>query len=491
MDRGKPRTTRTSYGVGTGQRVASGIFWAALFLVYPLVLNYPLLVTTRAAPNGALATVAAKAVALVALTILGILLWLITTPDLNLRDLGRRWAAQPNHWKWLTIFLIVLVASGLFAIKGFFYALQGDSVRYDGLLFELCWYLMAALAAAMVRRSGDPVPALRWAAAGGLVIAAWATLQAYGIEPFYFLNHIFVLYTYGMPAASLGHQAIVAGYLATLTVIWSAWLVLEGGRQPKRLLGSWLIPPALTVGLVASGGRAGLVAAAVLWIVFLVAWGRQKPYRMVALWVSLSLLIAGMAVALTNHHGGHRIDSLAVAARGQNPSLNHRFITWEAGLKAILHRPITGYGPDAFAIEVWKYTSPAQARRLFTEFIPKAEAAHAVRKGTALVYVNPKIHRVGVLNMNYDKAHNYFIDLGVASGVVALALFIGYLLSSWRFLLRYGGAFGIATTLAILTFLLFAEAWFYTIDIDPMIWGLLGLGLGVAQARKAGQAARP
>lgn len=461
-----------------------GLFFFALLIYYPL--SFSLSGLGGAAPS--LTIFPLKLVAMSGIFILGLAAVWVSFPGTRLAILPAALMKAPLTVRYLLAFLAWLVLASLFSRQGFYLALFGSNVRYDGTLPQVMWFAVAGIAAALVgaRRLPRALPPA-FMVTGALLVGAWSLTQSYGYQLLHFLSpHLFALHHTGMPAASLGHQALVAAYLGVVLVIWSARQVMA-----NRL--SWwsLLISALLAGmLVGTGGRAGELAVLLVWTAFALYRGRRSGWRPVAAY-SLAILAGGGVVFATNAHAQGRVESFRQVAEGGNSSFNHRLITWQAGIKAVLARPVFGWGPDQAADTVWMYTSPAQQRRLFSEFVSRKEAKTAVRKGKVLAYINPKTHRLGLVDMNYDKAHNYLIDMTLASGVPALLLFLGFLLSGLWALWKAASPLTMAVALGIVVYMIYGQAWFYTLNVDPMIWGLFGLGLGAAWLAEADRAGLP
>ena len=108
---------------------------------------------------------------------------------------------------------------------------------------------------------------------------------------------------------------------------------------------------------------------------------RHATYRktIIALFTLLSLV--GLGVARTSGHAQARLERVAVAAQGEDPSVQYRLIFWRLALKAILQKPIVGYGPYSFSSVAWRMADPEDARAIIGDFLPHDLAQDAVRVG--------------------------------------------------------------------------------------------------------------
>lgn len=376
---------------------------------------------------------------------------------------------------WLLLFLAASFVVSLLNPAPLGLSLPLIPARYESILFRLlenAWYALTFLAAVL---SASRVLALSWvyhlAALGACLAGVWALLEAYGVDP---LRLIDPDARVGINVqATMGHQSYVAAYLAVVLVFWVTWRLL--GRQ-LRLLDGFIIG-LLTACLVASGGRAGLLAAALTLTLLGVIWFRRQGRTRYLLLVGGVMLLAGMVPLLTSPHARARLDRLGNAVQGTDPATSHRLIFWQVGVKAILERPLTGYGIDAFGNAAWFFATPEQAQEMLTEFLPPKTAARALRLGNLALYRNPGAG-LELRPVKPYRVHNYFLDIGFASGIPVLLLFLAFLLSTGWALLKARTPVSLATLLALLTYLIYGLVWFATPNVDTLIWGFVGLGLG-------------
>lgn len=121
---------------------------------------------------------------------------------------------------------------------------------------------------------------------------------------------------------------------------------------------------------------------------------------------------------------------------------------------------------------------------MVTEFLPRETAETSLRIGRLVLY---RGEDAGLVLQSLDpyRVHNYLLDIAFASGVPVALLFLGFVAASLRALWRERTPLALATALALLTYLLYGMAWFATPNVDPLVWGLLGLGLGSLEPRPA------
>ena len=94
--------------------------------------------------------------------------------------------------------------------------------------------------------------------------------------------------------------------------------------------------------------------------------------------------------------------------------------------------------------------------------------------------------------MNPYGVHNYFLDIAFASGLPALLLFYGLFCSpALKLLYEARTPLALATLLALSTYLLYGMFWFATQNVDPLIWALVGLGIGSVPDAPSREAVKP
>ena len=377
---------------------------------------------------------------------------------------------------WLLLFLAASLTTSLLNPAPLGLSLPLIPDRYESILFRLlesAWYALTLLAAVL---SSSRVLRLTWVyhllALGACLAGGWALLEAYGVDPLRLIdpsarvgNNV---------QATMGHQSYVAAYLAVVLVFWVTWRLLS--RRLRLLDG--IIIAFLTACLVASGGRAGALAALLSLAGLGAVWFWRRGRSRYLLLLGGVMLLAGAAPLLTSQHARTRLDKLGSAVQGTDPATSHRLIFWQVGVKAILDRPLTGYGIDAFGNAAWFFATPEQAEAMLTEFLPPKTAARAFRLGNLALYRTPGSGTLELQPVKPYRVHNYFLDIGFASGIPVMLLFIAFLLSTGWALLKARTPLSLATLLALLTYMIYGMVWFATPNVDTLVWGLVGLGLG-------------
>lgn len=399
-------------------------------------------------------------------------------------------AASPLRapFLWLTLFLLGSVVVSLLNPAPLGLSLPLIDNRYESILFgllETAWYALTFLAAGVLSsRVLRPELPLHLMALGATAAGGWALLEAYGVDPMRLIDENARV---GINVqATLGHQGYVAAFVAVVLVFWTTWRLLQNRLRPLDVA----IIALLTASLVASGGRAGFLAAALTLSALVVYWlrGRRRSRYLVLL--GAVMLASAALPLLTSPHAQTRLNRLGTAVQGQDPATSHRLIFWQVGLRAIAQRPLSGYGIDAFGNAAWYFASPEEAREMITEFLPRETAENTVRLGKLVLYRGEGAGLV-LQALEPYRVHNYLLDIAFASGVPVALLFLGFVAASLRALYRARTPLALATALALLTYLLYGMAWFATPNVDPLVWGLLGLGLGSLGADRAASPGAP
>lgn len=452
------------------------------FLLFALVLEPlafdPAYFWTASAPSPMDRLLLPKVLVLAATVAIGVLVWLLGSPDIRLSNISRHLRRAPASLVLAWLSIAAILVSTLFATSPLALALTGSNYRLDGALVTGMWLALVPLAFGVIRRLGNTTTWLGYAAVSLFLITAYLLIQAYGFEPMSLINHAMAR-TPPHVSATLGSASVASIFVGTGVLVFGV-LSVAGAQGSRRNL--WTAMAVLcSAGVAAAGGRAAQLSLAVAWLVLaiLVVRTRRTLLRRM-LGVSVLALVAFGVVGLTTTYGLMKLNTYSAVAAGDNGSFNHRLITWRAGIAAIAERPLFGYGADQAAKTLWQHVTPAEERRLFTEFIRADEVPSAIRHGEILVYKSDTTGTQKVVRMNYDKAHDYFIDLGLANGLIALALFLAMVAAlSWQ-LWRSGSMIALAAGVVIAYYLFAGLAWFGTVNVDPFVWAIAGIGLAAA-----------
>ena len=449
-------------------------YWAALLVVTPLLLSPQVFVRDDAS---GLSTIAGfRALACAALLLFGIVLVLMSFPDVRVRDLARsiRVSRGPVMWMYLTIALM-LVSIPFSNLAPVVPAL-GSPARFDGPLVQASWLglfvVSCGLAAARVVSSRA---VSRYAATGGILTAGWIVLQALGADPVTYLSRAGVVLRF--PAGAFGRGGLAAAYVAVILTL------CLGSIAVRRRLSSGGIAIAglLSTAMVATGGRGA-------WLGFLVggtslAWysiRRGTPWR---LWLATAVVLsAGIPLGLLiAPHARSQITRSESIASGADATVSNRLVAWRAATRVLARYPLFGVGPEGFNYALWNFTTPGEQQRLLTEVLRFEPDVGSFAISGNVVFVTPPAAQAPVAyQLDWDKAHNYVIDVALATGIPAALAMVAATLSLLVALFRAGQGFSSTTGFALVAFAIYAQAWFPTVSVDPVVWGVAGAALGFA-----------
>jgi O-antigen ligase len=219
-----------------------------------------------------------------------------------------------------------------------------------------------------------------------------------------------------------------------------AWYL---GMTVKNPILRWVCRGFIVVGLVSIGltaSRGGMVAATVALMIVPLTMTKLSPGRLIA----AVALLAVSGVLAAAYIPGKIVQRLATTGTEvEDLSLGGRFKLWEAGLKALTERPLTGYGAGYWRQAVAPWLGP-----------------------------NPQV------------AHNSFISVAVETGIVGLLLYLGMFFAVFLALMRLP-SFERRFTLVLLATLMVAMlplSW----DDQKSVWFVLALLLGLSQAPRVG-----
>lgn len=308
----------------------------------------------------------------------------------------------------------------------------GSHARAQGVLTALAGVLLALVAASLDAVSRARV--IGCMALIGAALGAYALLQRAGLDP--------IAWQYAQAdraAATLGNANVLAGWLL-LSLPLSADQAWRARRDQRW---AWLLVLLQAAGLVATGSRAALLALALPLAVVLAL---RRSWRL-GLGVLAGLLIAGV---------------LALSVRPD--SVRDRVDLWRAaGLALVDQRPLTDLhgSPDAYA--PWRpwlgFGADLQAAPL-----QRALAEHPRRDGAS--------------GWQADRAHQWWLDLALQSGVLGavLALWLGGLVLRALWLAR-GQPVSAALTLALAAWWLHQQLGFGLTADRMLAWVLVGWAL--------------
>ena len=319
-----------------------------------------------------------------------------------------------NGLQWVVAALVAWTAVSAFTGLDVHVGLLGNYGSYDGLFSVACFGVVAMTAAEALDADGVRRALGTFAFCGGVVVVVYGLIQLHDIEvggP----KWDFITWTSGSFAqdffSTFGNPNHLGGYLA---MVLPAVLVLGLGakRWPWRAA-SGLLALAVLIELVRTAARGAWVAAVAALVVLAVLLAPELKRRAVLSTASIAGVVvvaaAGMAVK------GKRFLAQPLSSlfqTGGTSSVEQRIEIWKAALRMALDHPVTGIGPDAFALVYPRYQSASWVAGLGPSYL-------------------------------VNGAHDIFMNLLADQGFVGLALFLVILLliglravGTWRRLRR-------------------------------------------------------
>ncbi|TMD59635.1 MAG: hypothetical protein E6I87_08900 [Chloroflexi bacterium] len=242
------------------------------------------------------------------------------------------------------------VVSALFADNAYL-ALFGEREKYLGLTFVADMLVLYAAVAISFRRAADWLVLATSIGLAGLVSVSYAAVQSIGADP--------VRWNIGAdrPFGTFGNSDVLGHFLSLVFGGALGIAVLGAGR--RALLPRVAAVCALGVAGVATaiiserGPLLGFVAALIAAPLVSVRLGNSARVN------ASSAVVRGL-VALTLLTGIIAVSPLAERVRAtlQGSHVGDRALIYETALRALVDRPLFGYGPDNFAVAYPRYRQP-------------------------------------------------------------------------------------------------------------------------------------
>lgn len=325
------------------------------------------------------------AIGVVALIYMG---WLLLNNQLDLRL---------DKWenRFLYSYFVWMVFTTLFALNSWI-ALRGSTARLDGLLTFT--FYMAAFSLGRRARFNER---FLWAiSVSALLISLYAMLQFFKIDPPSL--RLYANSWKGLAFSTMGNPNFLGSYLVLVLPI-PMYLYLR-----KKNLGGLVIYAFVFFALLCTETRGawigGMVAFAVCaFYAYRFSANRAMAKRRFMIIVAVTLILL---LIFFISSGGDMINKILrmftdLKTIVENPDEadragTNRFYIWSRCMELIKERPITGFGVENMSIAM-KTHFEEQIIRDFGKFL------------------------------NWDKAHNEYINIMVASGIPALILYLGFI----------------------------------------------------------------
>lgn len=333
------------------------------------------------------------------------------------------------------LLLMWLGLASIFAVDRL-HAWIGTPDRHFGFVTSLlCGALFMVARLASER---DRLRILRAVIVAGALVGLYVALEMAGAPGF---DSSFAADRLGGP---FGQPAYLGAAMALVAPICLGMALDTNTERPWRIVAA-----AGTVGsigaLLGSQARAAWVGIALA--VCLVVWRRRRSeHRLVVGGAGIAFVAL---VAIVTPVGGRvrsLFDSGGVTAG--------RVDEWQVALRALRDRPVTGYGPEGYR----------------TVFGRHVDIEYVVDHGRAVIT---------------DRAHAGVIDVGLVGGVPAAVLYVGLValtvVALWPLVAR-GSATQVGLAAGAIAYLVQQQFLFPLAEVDPLLWIVVGLGVGSAKA---------
>lgn len=324
-------------------------------------------------------------------SILAILLFLFIAQTL----VKERFAIKTSKVLWSLFGLL-----GIFGLATIFsmnpsFSFWGNPYRSGGFLNFASYILFAILAFLVLKRS-DWSKILNFSLIVGVLVSIVAIFQKFELY-----GKIFV--KAGEPWSTIGGSSFLAVYLLLLSFLALFFIT----KSIKNLDRKWFFYlPILLLFLfiiLITGSRAAYVGLIIGIFYFVFAYPKKIPKIRIVILVFLALVISTVFYVNAefpiprfieeNTITGYMIPRLSTDSVTNDP----RFSVWKISSRALIEKPLLGYGPENFSIAFDKHYDPLLPRMIPEEHISR-------------IY--------------YDRAHNFIFDISVTAGIPALIIYI-------------------------------------------------------------------
>lgn len=321
------------------------------------------------------------------------------------------------------------------------FSLWGDPARSGGFINFLSFILFAC-AAFLFLSKHTWTAAWAVAIAGGIGVSLIAFFQQFGVF------HTFFIWSEVRPPSTIGGSIFLAMYLLLLT-----FPALSFGIQTKNLTSKTIYFSSailfLAVIVFIAQARSALLGIGIGFVWFLFAYPDGKKLLKI---IALSVIAAAVLVLYTLKTNPSLLEAfpaLVRSAAGRMLTLTEgfqadesRISAWKISWNAFLKRPLTGYGPENFAVGFDKTYDPS---------LPKMAKA-------------PALSQISW----WDRAHNMVFDIAVQEGILTLLSYGALFTFIFRGLAqkkREGGSGAIAAHALQASFTAFLAANMFSFDV--------------------------
>ena len=264
-----------------------------------------------------------------------------------------------NGLQWVVAALVAWTAVAALTGMDVHVGLLGNYGSYDGLFSAACFGVMAMTAAEALDGDGVRRALGTFAFCGGAVVVVYGLIQLHDVEvsgP----KWDFITWKSGSFAqdffSTFGNPNHLGGYLAMLL---PAVLVLGlGTKHWAWRAASGLFALAVLTELLKTSARGAWLGAIAALVVLAVALAPELKRRAVLTGSAVAGVVAIAAAGMALDGKRFLAEPLsALFQSGGNTSVEQRLEIWKAAFRIALDHPITGIGPDNFALIYPRYQS--------------------------------------------------------------------------------------------------------------------------------------
>lgn len=289
-------------------------------------------------------------------------------------------------------FLGAVLASSAGSVS-FITALFGKYKRYEGLFTFFNYALLYFLGVQIFRSIRDLSQLSKVIVGTAYIVAAYGLLQFLGLDPLTWS----LKFEARKAFSTFGNPDLLAGYLVLVMPMALAEFLAAVDTRVKgiRFLGFLVIAGALVLTFTR-----GAWIGAFVGLVLLMVLARHKLRANIAGLGALAgaLVVVLGAIGLVGSRAGEGLDLLervGSMARITEGSAGTRLEIWKSGLAMIRERPFFGFGADTFGLMSERYETLRYVK---------------ITGGVEIA----------------DNAHNYLIQIGAGTGLIALGFLVAF-----------------------------------------------------------------
>ena len=310
--------------------------------------------------------------------------------------------------RWLLAYAGLIVLSSLFALSPKL-AIFGSTSRYDGVITFAGYLAAYSLGRQMRLKPG----LLLGITLSGLIISGYAILQFFQLDPAFL--KLYPSSWNGLAFGTMGNPNFLGSYL-TLIVPLAMYFYLQRSRWyglvmygviyfallATRTRGAWI------------GAMAGFLI--MVWLYYRQAGDKAVARRRILILIILSIVLFGLFVIATNGAIWHKILALfsdihtvLTDPDEADTAGTNRFYVWGKTIRLIKQRPLLGVGVENMSL--------AMKQNFYDQIVADWGRYR-----------------------NWDKAHNEYLNIALASGIPSLIAYLGFvglvMKKGWRKLKR-------------------------------------------------------